>query len=230
MILSHRHRFIFLKTAKTAGTSVEIALSRHTGPEDIITPISASDERLRKECGGHGPQNHLLPLRSLTARQLAGVALQFRRPGFYNHMSAAEVRQLAGEDVWGRSFRFCIERNPFDRVISLYWWCHRREPRPSISEFLRSSQLQLLTKHGIEMYTDRSGRLMVDQVLRYERLEEELEGVRLKLGLPEPLVLPRAKSGHRPDHRSWRDVFSSVDRQLLEEHFSRELRLFEYEW
>lgn len=230
MILSHRHHFIFLKTAKTAGTSAEIALSRIAGPEDIITPISANDERLRQEWGGRGPQNHRLPLQHLTTRQLAKVAFTWRRPGFYNHMPATEVRELIGQDVWNASFRFCIERNPFDRVISLYWWCHRREPRPSISDFLRSPQLQLLTKHGIELYTDSAGRMLVDQVLRYERLEEDLESVRLKLGLPEPLRLPRAKSGHRPEQQSWRDVLSTADRKLIETRFKRELQLFGYEW
>jgi hypothetical protein len=230
MILSYCQRFIFLKTAKTAGTSIEIALSRHAGPDDIITPISSGDEQLRKEWGGRGPQNYHLRLSSLTARQLVVMALQFRRPGFYNHMPGTEVQRLAGNAVWEQSFRFCVERNPFDRVVSLYWWCHRREPRPSISEFLRSPQLQLLTKHGIELYTDSSGRMLVDRVLRYERLEEELEDVRLRLGLPEPLVLPRAKSGHRPDHQLWRDVLSVADRRLVERQFRRELQMFGYEW
>jgi len=230
MIISHQHGFIFLKTAKTAGTSVEIALSRHAGPEDIITPISDSDEKLRRDHGGRGPQNFRLPLKSLTMRQLAGMIRTCRRPGFYNHMPAAEVRRLAGEEVWNRSFRFCIERNPFDRVVSLYWWCHRREPRPSIGEFLRSPRLRLLSRNGIEMYTDKSGRIVVDQVLRYERLEEELEGVRRKLGLPEPLVLPRAKSGHRPEGQGWRDVLTAPDRRVIESCFRRELDLFGYAW
>ena len=48
VIISHRHRFIFIKTGKTAGTSVEIALSKFCGPEDVITPISPEDEATRK--------------------------------------------------------------------------------------------------------------------------------------------------------------------------------------
>ena len=45
MIVSHRHRFIFIKTRKTAGTSIEIALSAHCGPDDIMSPISKEDEK-----------------------------------------------------------------------------------------------------------------------------------------------------------------------------------------
>jgi hypothetical protein len=230
MILSHRHRFIFLKTAKTAGTSVEIALSRFAGPDDVITPISRDDEQLRQDCGGLGPQNYRLPPQRRHLRRIAGSLLRGRWPCYYNHMSAAEVRKYAGEDVWGSYFRFCIERNPFDRVVSLYWWCHRREPRPTLSDFLRSPQLDLLTQRGIELYTDSAGRVLVDQVLRYEHLEADLEIVCQRLGLPESLRLPRAKSGHRPRQQSWREVFNAADRRLVERKFEREMELFDYGW
>ena len=48
MIISHKYKYIFLKTNKTAGTSIEIALSKHCDHNDIITPISAEDEAIRK--------------------------------------------------------------------------------------------------------------------------------------------------------------------------------------
>src|SRR5262245_1397709 len=55
MIVSHRHRFIFLKSKKTAGTSVELALSAVCDAGDIITPLAQpEDEPLRR---GLSPQN-----------------------------------------------------------------------------------------------------------------------------------------------------------------------------
>lgn len=62
MIVSHKHKFIFIKTAKSAGTSIEIALSKFCGSEDIITPIlPAEDERKRKQLGYKGQQNFKVP-------------------------------------------------------------------------------------------------------------------------------------------------------------------------
>lgn len=58
MIISHTHQFIFLKVYKTAGTSIEIALSKHCGPDGVIAPIVDEDEAIRKSLGYRGPQNY----------------------------------------------------------------------------------------------------------------------------------------------------------------------------
>ena len=52
MIVSHAKKFIFVKTRKTSGTSMEVSLSQVCGPDDIITPISFEDELVR--LAGHG--------------------------------------------------------------------------------------------------------------------------------------------------------------------------------
>jgi len=40
MIISHTHKFIFIKSEKTAGTSIEAALSRYCSGDDVVTPIN----------------------------------------------------------------------------------------------------------------------------------------------------------------------------------------------
>ena len=37
MIISHKHKFIFFKSRKTAGSSIQVALAEHRGETDIIT-------------------------------------------------------------------------------------------------------------------------------------------------------------------------------------------------
>jgi hypothetical protein len=61
MIISHKYRTSFIKTAKTAGTSIEMALSRSCGPDDIITPLWKQDEVAKQAMGGRGPQHYLAP-------------------------------------------------------------------------------------------------------------------------------------------------------------------------
>lgn len=228
MIISHKHTFIFLKTNKTAGTSIEIGLSKFCGPDDVITRISPEDEATRRELGYPGPQNDRLSfprhlLSNWKAFVLAGGYV-------YNHMPAREVRAAVGEQIWNSYYKFCFERNPWDRVVSLYYWRCQQEPRPTISEFLESGVPKVLKKRGFGVYAI-NNEVAVDRVCRFENLEQELEQVcNQRLKLPEKLVLPRAKSGYRKDTRHYRDLLSADDRQKVAALFAREIALFGYEF
>ena len=230
MIISHKYRFIFLKTAKTAGTSIEIALSKFLSEQDIITPISAPDERIRHDLGYRGPQNYRVSLRQHSPTELARAVFLGRRKKFYNHMPAHEARVMIGEETWSSYYKFCFERNPFDRVISLYFWCHKSEPRPTLAEFLDGPEIHLLTQRGIDVYSDSTGNVCVNRVGRYESLSADLEEMRLAVGLPEPLQLPMAKAAHRTDRRHYAELIDSVCRKQIEAMFSRELILWDYQF
>ena len=45
MIINHEKKIIFIKTKKTAGTSLEIALSKYCGANCVIAPIAPVDEK-----------------------------------------------------------------------------------------------------------------------------------------------------------------------------------------
>lgn len=231
MILSHEHRFIFLKTTKTAGTSIEIALSRFCGPNDVITPISPEDEALRTELGYRGPQRYLSPIWEYRPRDIRRL-MQGKGPKmrFYNHMSALEIRARVDPDVWRSYFKFCVARNPWDRAISLYYWWHQStETRPGLSDFLKSKAPRKLMEKGWELYTI-SNEIAVDKVCRYEHLHADLEGVRVRLGLPEPLHLPGAKSSHRTERGTYRDSYGEAERELIRKGFQPEIEALRYEF
>lgn len=170
MIISHKYKFIFIKTNKTAGTSIEIGLSRFCGPNDIITPITAPDEKLRSDRAGISAQNYRIPFTRYKLRDY--IALIRRKPvGYYNHMPSSEIKRLISSEVWSSYYKFCFERNPWDRLVSYYYWRFRTEPRPSMSEFLQSKMPTLLKRRGIDLYTI-DGIVVVDKIYRYEYLQE----------------------------------------------------------
>jgi hypothetical protein len=230
MIISHKHKFIFLKTAKTAGTSIEIALSKHCGPDDVITPIFPPDENTRRSLGYRGPQNYLASWREYGLRDIAKYLLRReRKKRYYHHISAHEVRLLVGDDIWNSYYKFCFERDPFDRLISHYFWSYPSEPRPPLADFIRSELPMMLKRRGFDVYT-MDGQVVVDRVCRYEAIADELEEVRNVIGLPEPLVLPRAKSGYRTDKRHYSEVLAQEERDWITHFFGDEIRMFGYQF
>ena len=231
MIVCHKYKFIFLKTSKTAGSSIEMALSKYCGPGDIITPLSEGEDELRVKAGGLGPQNYLeKPLRATPSQwwKLASRAKPLRR--YYNHISASKLKKRLGAEVWDDYYKFCVVRNPWDRVISQYYWRQRHsDDLMSIDEFLESRHIGSLIRKGIGVYSV-GGQVVVDRICRYETLDSDLEEVRQHLGLPDPISLPRAKSTFRADRRHYSEVYTDSQKEKIRSIFKDEIDLLGYEF
>jgi hypothetical protein len=225
MIISHKHRFIFVKTTKTAGTSVEMALSRVCGPDDVITPLAADDEPVRVETTGLAAQNFMVPLRAYRRTDWQRLLSGGGRRQFRNHNSAETIRRYVGEHVWTSYFKFSIERDPFDKAISRYYWS-TKPPRPPLSEFLAAAQARYLSNWHLYTIDDR---VAVDFMVRYERLADDLATVSKRLNLPE-LALPRAKGGHRESRAHYSSLIDVDGRARIEQVCAREIAEFGYQW
>lgn len=234
LIVSHRHRFIFIKTRKTAGTSIEVVLSRYCGPDDIVTVISPEDEIVRREVGGVGPQNHTGPIWKHEPMDIARIILRRRperRPLFWRHMGARHVRRLVGQDVWNSYYKFAFERNPWDKVVSAYYWRHRKsldeegQPPISFSEYVAKGK-KLINVDGYGQYSIR-GAVAVDQVGRYENLQEELHEALSNIGIEYDGWLPRTKT-HTRGERDYRKLYDVREKELVGNYFRREIDLLGY--
>lgn len=195
MIVLHEQHMIFLKTRKTAGTSLEIALSSLAGPGDIVTRLIPEDEDARFRATAVTPRNHMVPLLRYRYRDLARLVAKRTRPSLTSHSPAERVKAAVGERVWRTYFKFAVERNPFDRIESLYWWVTRSSStRPTLHEFVRTLPETRLSNYPIYSIGDVYA---VDRLLRYEDLEAELQRLEVDRGITLP-ELPRAKSAVRP--------------------------------
>lgn len=225
VIVSHEHRFIFLKTRKTASTSIEVALSRLCGDHDIITPISPPDEEERRRLGLAGPQNFALPLWRTPVYSL-GRALTGRSPGFefVNHTPAAVARRFLDRDTWNSYFKFSFERNPFDRVISQYYFETRSQAAPlSLSEWISRQR----TLSNWDIYAIGSA-VAVDFLGRYETLEQDLRLIGDRIGVEVELPRTRLKGGFRKDRRPPGDVLDATAIRHIEARCGREIELMGY--
>lgn len=229
MILSHKHKFIFLKTKKTAGTSIEIGLTELYGDDDVITPLTEADERLRSGERGaqnwrqHGWWNSPRPFRQ---RRMFKTAAQDY--GFYNHMTAAAAKALINDDdIWRSYFKFAFDRNPWDRQVSYYHYCFRNRTQPSFESFVQSDRRARLNNYDIYAI---DGEVAVDFVGRYETLEEDLKRALGNVGLDTDVQLPRAKGGFRKEQRSYRDYYTPESQRLVGEWYKSEIALLGYEF
>jgi hypothetical protein len=229
MLISHQHRFIFLKTQKTAGTAIEIVLRAVMHPGDVITPISSADERLNRQLGHLGPRHYRAPLGRYSRHDWLRLICRGRlKKRFYNHMSAAQVRAEVSSAVWDDYMKISVERNPFDKAISSYYWRTRKQRQPvSLDTYLLQCPTSEISNWPIYTINDEP---IVDVMLRQEHLPEDLAALGQRLGLSAPLALPqqRPKGQVRRDRRPWQEVLNATCEQRIREVCAREIATFHY--
>lgn len=177
-LVSARHGLIFVKTVKTAGTSIEVDLSQRLEPEAIVTPIQPA-------LPGHQPRNF--------AR---GADERF----FFNHMPAALIRHRLGADRFAAMTRFCVEREPLSKCISHYHMLRNSalhggpdHARLTWADYVAQGQFPV----DLPKYTEGppgQRRLLVTHVLRYDRLTTELPALLARCGIQGFALTARAKS------------------------------------
>jgi len=216
MIVSHRHKFIYLRTEKTASTSLSHALERVLGPEDVIYR-SFSGEWLK-----------YLPFHP------GGLKRTFPRVfGLHFHAKARHVRAVLGRKVFDSYFKFAVERNPWDRQVSLYHhreW-KRRNPAPDFDRDMRSPLYRLSDYTRLNNWSIYSigGTIVADRVLRYERLDEEVPALLDALGIERSVEMPRLRTSYGGgNRRHYSSYYSGRTRDLVGRWYRREIEAFDY--
>jgi len=147
-------------------------------------------------------------------------------------MSASEICSKVGDEVWSSYFKFCVVRNPYERLISLFYFTHRDV---ACTEFDEQHRERFVRWLAVAKMVDSStwykidGRVCMDFLVRFERLHEDVRAVCLRLGLEwNDLAMPAYKSGIRPVAATVATMYTEQARQLVESRYEVELRELGY--
>ncbi len=209
-IVSFQHNFIFFKTTKTAGTSIEVDLSKIAGDDAVVTPIVPPEP-------GHLPRNY---------RDPDGEDL------FSNHMRAALVRKQLGPKVFDSMFKFCVEREPIQKCISQFHMLrnsplHSKNGAFDLSwdDYVRVGKFPLDTgKYSIKKQK------VVDRILRYDQLPGALETLMTELGVADFKLTARAKSSYSNNVLITHSEVSAEQRKIIYDRFRESLKISEIDW
>ena len=206
MLVSHVYQFIFLKNSKTAGTSTEVFFEQFCFPE--------LEESHSRAC-------------TITPDAIVGSRMFGMQQAYYNHMPARRIMKCIGKERFARYTKIANIRNPFDAMVSSYYWNKIRIPfrdwvcnrLPIIAE--RDSWNSILFVNG---------EFIIDEIIRYETLADDIERVRQKLGLPEPTrpLNHYKKTSDARCGKHYSEYYDQETRQIVEDVFKEYLERFGY--
>ncbi len=222
MIISHKHRFIFIKTRKVAGSSIELRLSRLLEPTDVFSSLQE-----RSQSGG---------FENLKSKQFHGFDKAGRPIFISGHSPLERVYRKYGKLV--ADYRvISVERNPWDRAVSQFFWSNRktdmktRSHDEQVAEFKKFTYRYGPDRLARKLFGWRKHRAhsqrnlyslgetpIVDFMIRFECLEEDLARLSGFLELDETLSVKdiNAKGEFRAKKsRDYRLFFDTETKDLV---------------
>jgi hypothetical protein len=220
MLLSHKKKFVFLHIFKTGGTSVT----------RMLLPYS----RLRDRAAyGQGRAKQAVELfNRVTGLQQNGMR---HITGYHKFAKAIDVKNKLGDNLYDEFFSFCFVRNPFDRMVSIYFHLKRLPNHPfhhqavslEFAAFIEWSLEEQPEKY-IDWMVDESGANIVDFVGRLECFDQDVAIIKQRLDLPAVKTLHENSNPSRV--KDYRSVYDDNTREIVQSYFAEDLSAFGYDF
>ena len=144
MIISKKKKFIFLKTAKTAGSSIEFYLSQFCGNKDTITSLRPHEEKLKKKFNILKKQNYEYKKKKFALKNFK--KLNFSKKIVINEHSSLKILEDKIKMALNHYYTFAFVRNPYHWIVSYFWWYLYDEKIVSIRDLnkLKKKEINLI--------------------------------------------------------------------------------------
>lgn len=217
MLVSHKYKFIFIKTIKTAGTSTEIFLEPYC--------ISNLEEKHARNM-------------IKTDEGIVGTRMnQFlaEKSEFYNHMSPLEIKQKLGESVFNGYLKIANIRNPFDMLVSHYYFKPTynlyTQKNLSFTDYILKTDVVVSLSEKYKQLLFIEDKFIIDNVIRYETLRSDLTNLINKLKLPKQnRKLSNYKQSKERYGIPYQKFYNIETIEMVEDNFKFYLDLFDYKF
>ena len=168
MIICHKKKFIFFKPIKTAGSSVEAALSQFCDESDVITGSLILSE-IDDERYDLSPRNNWRKSRVISGDEARDYLERHGRSDLwstgykrfkivddmiYDEHTSPTMLESTGFDTSGYK-GISMVRNPYALLVSYYWWSYHSSFMDSVS-YTKDEQQKMIVNQNASLSPDPS--------------------------------------------------------------------------
>jgi len=210
MLISHRHKFVFIHVYKAAGSSLR----------DVLNPsaaISWSQSSIRDKWIG-----------------LTNLDSKCFSTHYGGHDTALNLKNHFPKTRFKEYFKFAFVRNPWDWQVSLYLFGLKDKNHFQHELFKSFANFEAYLDWRIredlhlqkDFLVDESGNLLVDFVGKLENLKEDFEYVCNKIKI-QSIDLPHL---NKSNSEKYQRFYNERTKQLLAEAFKEDIEFFNYSY
>ena len=205
VLVSHKYKFIYIKNKKVAGTSVESFFGKYCQDPNKKYHYNHETDQLIDDYG------------------IIGSRLKGGGGIWFNHKPAELIKRDLSDSIFNKYTKFCVIRNPYDKMVSRYFYNKSEE---QFNNFVKHTNVSNLDIHSI------NGKSVCDYYIRYENLEEDIIELCKKLGIEDYDLnnLPKHNSKERVDKSHYSKFYDEESKKIVYENHKDEFELFRYNY
>lgn len=204
MIISDQKQFIFVHIPKTAGSSIQSALSVYA----MEKPNSKTSRLLR----------HF------------NLPNDYQRFRFTLHSTLRDVQKKMPDHTFQQYKKVAFVRNPWDRMVSSFAYkihgtSEKTRTRDDDFETFLHNEFKRKKRQQIEYLQNADGKLDCDFIGRFESLSEDYLTLGEVLNIELPTLPTLNKSKDRSDYRNY---YNDTTKKLIQEYYQEDIEMFGY--
>ena len=206
VLVSYKYKFIYIKNRKVAGSSVESFFGKYCiDPEKIYS----YDDSMVLHIDNYG----------IIGSRTSGMK---KKDKWKPHKDAKDIKRDLGDEKFNKFLKFCVVRNPYDKMVSRYFW---DRSKLSFKDYVKSHHCNNLGIHTID------SKSVCDYFIKYENLEEDIKKLceKLKIHSYDLTLLPNHKSKSRKENKHWSEYYDDEIKKIVYEKHKKEFKLFGYD-
>ena len=158
------------------------------------------------------------------------------------HKFAKNYKKEVGNKKWNNYFKFTFVRNPWDKMVSQYFYIQKNKKgkynltfREFILAFQSCPESEYINEKGIDVrynpiqlpwILDDNGNCLVNYIGRFENFQQDFNIVCDKIGIPRQKLPHENKS----KHNHYTEYYDDETKQIVAEKYAKDIKHFGYKF
>lgn len=249
MLISHKHKFIFIKNTKTGSSSLQTLLGEYCWPDEVEYHFVDHDDIQHKGIVKSDEVRENFKKYQENKNGILGYGSETK---WTSHLTAKEIKEYIGDEKFNDYFKFSVVRNPYNKVLSKYFWDmndHKGEP---IETWVSRGRNACNLIHHVIPRCEKTGVPCCDFYIKYENMKKDLAKVCNIIGIPniDFSKLPKNKDlinkesdlnqmddfgikdmflKYKSSPDAWKEIYTQKEKDIIYKRHQREFEIFNYE-
>lgn len=223
MLVSYKYKFIFFKTIKTASSSLFSFFTPYCIPDATNFDYNELDNKYigfyKTGIVGDPECKNSTQLRHVTCSR------------------AKKIVNKIDEKIWKKYYKFCVVRNPWDLVVSKYYWKVRKEERKNVTfeyfvGILDDGINKMRTRQDLYKMHGKKNNYVCDFHIKYEKLNNGIKKVCKNCNIKDYDLknLGQLKSDIRDKSIHYSHHYNNKTKDIVAKLYSDDIKRFGYEF